>query len=80
MPYADGSRSGGRKKGTPNKTTTRLKDAIMKSFEQVGGEKYLARLAEEEPKAYATLLGRVLPAELSAKVEHDGEIKISWEK
>ena len=66
-----GKRPGaGRPPGSENKITKTLKDAILASFEAVGGEEYLERMAEEEPKAYMGLLGRVLPAEIKATMEH----------
>jgi hypothetical protein len=61
-----GRRSGaGRKKGTPNKITKSVKDAILAAFDTVGGPKYLARQAEENPAAFMTLLGKVLPTQIS---------------
>lgn len=70
----------GRKKGTPNKTTTALKTAIMNAFEKVGGEDYLVTVAKDDPKTFCTLLGRVLPAEMKAEVAGDngGPLVITW--
>ena len=68
-------KAGGRVKGTPNKTTTALKDAIMNAFEKVGGEDYLVVVAKKDPKTFCTLLARVLPLEIQAKV--DGTIAIN---
>lgn len=59
----------GRPKGKQNKSTVQLKKAIMNAFEKVGGEDYLVVVARKDPKTFCTLLGRVLPAELNAKVE-----------
>ncbi len=61
-------RTGGRRKGTPNKLTRTIKEAIEASFDQVGGVDYLVRMAEEQPTAYMTLLGKVLPAQINANV------------
>ncbi|WP_373089261.1 hypothetical protein [Zhongshania sp.] len=63
-----GERRGGRKKGTPNKVTTELKTAIMHAFDEVGGESYLVRVAQEDPRTFCTLLGKVLPSELKAEI------------
>lgn len=61
----------GRPKGVPNKTTTLLKDAILKAAEQAGGEAglvgYLQWLAKEEPPSFSTLLGKVLPTQVTGK-------------
>ena len=69
MANTTGKKFGGRKKGTPNKTTTALKEAIMRAFDNVGGQAYLETVAVEDPKTFCTLLGKVLPSELNAKVE-----------
>ncbi len=66
----DGKRqkTGGRTKGTPNKTTALLKDAIIKAAEQAGkGDlvKYLAKQAEDNPGPFLALLGKVLPLQVS---------------
>jgi hypothetical protein len=59
---------GGRKGGTPNKTTVALKDAIVAAFHKTGGVDYLVWLSKEHPSAYATLLGRVLPTEIDGSL------------
>jgi len=79
MAKAKGSpKTGGRAKGTPNKTTVELKTAIMGAFHAKGGQAYLERVAEEDPKTFCTLLGKVLPAEIKADVQTDGEIRVRW--
>jgi hypothetical protein len=60
-------KTGGRAKGTPNKVTKTIREAIEASFEQVGGADYLARMAILEPASYMTLLGKVLPAHMNIK-------------
>lgn len=62
----------GRVKGVPNKTTTTLKEAILAAAEQYGEDGagrdglvgYLRKVAGEDVKAFASLLGRVLPLQL----------------
>lgn len=70
------SRKGaGRPAGTPNKTTALLKDAILKAADEVGEDGagkgkltgYLKFLAKGEPKAFASLLGRVLPMQVTGE-------------
>ena len=58
----------GRKKGVQNKLTVTLKQAILNSFETLGGEAWLVSLAESDPKAYAGLLGRIIPSEIRGEV------------
>ena len=63
MANTTGKKFGGRKKGTPNKTTRDMKAAIMEAFERAGGVHYLHALANDEPRTFATLLAKVMPNE-----------------
>lgn len=58
----------GRPKGSQNKTTALLKDAILQAAEQAGGPEglvgYLTLQAAENPAAFMTLLGKVLPLQI----------------
>ena len=54
----------GRKKGTPNVVTAKLKDAIENAFNEVGGQEYLVKVAKEDVRTFCTLLGKVLPTQL----------------
>jgi hypothetical protein len=51
----------GRPKGSQNKTTSVLKEAILLSFERVGGAAYLEQVARTDPKTYLTLVAKILP-------------------
>lgn len=62
----------GRPKGTPNKTTALLKDAILKAAEAAGAETdeggmvgYLTMQARLNPGPFMSLLGKVLPMQIS---------------
>lgn len=75
MANTTGKKFGGRKKGTPNVATTRVKSAIMEAFEELGGKEYLLTVAREDPKTYCTLLAKVLPAEIKTElstIDQDG--------
>jgi hypothetical protein len=67
----------GRPKGVPNKFGVGLKGAILQSFAEVGGIKWLNKLAESHPPVYATLLGRVLPLEVTGA--GGGPLIVSWD-
>jgi hypothetical protein len=74
-------KTGGRTKGTPNKTTALLKDAILKAATDAGkGDMaaYLEKQALENPGPFMALLGKVLPMQITG--ENDGPVKleISW--
>ncbi len=70
-----GNAGKGRPKGSPNKTTVALKDAIMGAFDASGGQAYLQRVADEDPRTFCTLLGKVLPTEV--KAELNGNITVN---
>jgi hypothetical protein len=62
----------GRAKGTPNKTTALLKDAILKAAERAGDKfgddgmvSYLEAQATENPGPFMSLLGKVLPMQVT---------------
>src|SRR5215469_8802595 len=72
----ENKRSPGRPKGSANKVTVALKEAILQAGENVGGEKglvgYLERLAVENSSAYAGLLAKILPHQLAASADSHG--------
>lgn len=83
---ATGQKTGGRVKGTPNKTTALLKEAILKAAERTGSDGqgkdglmgYCGFLAKSEPKAFAQLLGKVLPMQVTG--EDGGPIRVTQVK
>jgi len=73
---APGERRGGRQKGTPNKSTQAVKDMILEALAQKGGADYLARQADENPAAFLTLVGKVLPLQVTGS--SGGAIEVTW--
>ena len=71
-------KTGGRKKGTPNKISSALKEAILEAAEKAGGEDgivgYLVVQALAHPAAFLSLLGKVLPMTI-ADTAQNGETK-----
>lgn len=65
----------GRPAGIQNKTTRTLKEAILLAAEQVGQDGkgkdgltgYLRRVAQEDVKAYSSLLAKVLPLTIAGE-------------
>jgi hypothetical protein len=51
----------GRPKGSRNAITMTIKDCLEESFLQLGGVDWLVALGRNEPKAFAQLLGKLLP-------------------
>lgn len=70
----------GRKKGTPNKTTALLKDAILQAADQAGGAdglvSYLKTQASANPGPFLALLGKVLPLQIAG--EGGGPVAIAF--
>lgn len=65
----DGSRPGpGRPKGVPNKQTKEIKEMLMQSLEEAGGASYFTQLAQANPSAYASLLGKIIPSEVKNQI------------
>jgi len=75
----DGKRAktGGRQKGTPNKHTALLRDAILLAGQNAGGGEdglatYLTTQARENPGPFLALLGKVLPYQVNGPDDPDG--------
>ena len=61
----------GRPKGSQNKATKALKDMILGALDDAGGQDYLRRQSIENPTAFMTLIGKVLPTTINADVNGD---------
>lgn len=59
----------GRPKGTPNKTTALVKDMVSKALDAAGGEKYLVKQSKENPVAFLTLVGKLIPVQVGGDPE-----------
>lgn len=75
-PNAPGERRGGRKRGVPNRVTGALKDRILAALDAAGGEAYLLRMAQEEPRAFLALVGRLIPQEARVTSETGLELVV----
>lgn len=69
-----GNAGKGRPKGSTNKITKTIKEAIEESFIEVGGAAYLVQMASEQPVAYMTLLGKVLPTQVKLETKEPIEV------
>ena len=73
----------GRPKGVPNKSTTLLKDAILQAAHEAGGDEglagYLRQQALDNPNAYLSLLGKVLPLQVQGSAKDGSHVlTIKW--
>lgn len=76
---AKSSTSGqGRPKGAVNKENRALRELILEALEKKGGAEYLARQADENPAAFMTLLGKVLPLQVSGQDGGPVAISFTW--
>jgi hypothetical protein len=67
----------GRPKGTHNKITREIKEMVTTALGNAGGVKYLTKQAKENPTAFLTLVGKIIPLQVNAK--HTGNITHSHE-
>jgi len=70
----------GRPKGSPNKITTDVKQAIVKAFDAVGGHEYLVGLATSDPKAFCTLLGKTVPVSVAGDQQNPVRITMTIDR
>ena len=57
----------GRPKNLQNKVTREVKEMILNALAKAGGEAYLARCAKNNPNAFLSLLGKVMPLQVTGE-------------
>src|SRR4249919_2633597 len=62
-----GKKYGGRVAGTPNKFSGDLKAMILAALEAAGDVEYLLQQTSKNPVAFLSLLGKLLPTQLTGK-------------
>lgn len=70
VPKSAGKRpqpKGGSRKGIPNKITADVKAMILGALDKAGGEDYLVEQAEKNPTAFMSLIGKVLPMQVTGE-------------
>lgn len=70
----------GRPKGSSNKSTAQVKDMIMEALQKAGGVKYLTEQAKQNPKAFLTLVGRVLPLQVGGDPDNPLVVQVITRK
>lgn len=61
-------RGPGRPRGSVNKYTKTVKEALLQSFQNQGGVEFWDKLAKQDPRLYAQCLTRLIPAEVNAEM------------
>ncbi len=57
----------GRPKGARNKSTIAVKEAVLAALEKAGGVEYLVQQAKDNPSAFMTLVGKVIPLQVTGE-------------
>ncbi|HEY6021799.1 MAG TPA: hypothetical protein VIY48_18595 [Candidatus Paceibacterota bacterium] len=63
-----GKKVGGRKKGTPNKSTVSVKEALQAAFDGMGGMEALKVWGQQEPTEFYKLWSKMLPQEVKSEI------------
>lgn len=66
----------GKPKGARNKVNLELKEMILTALEESGGVDYLKRQANENPTAFLTLIGKILPMTIGGDQDAPPVLKI----
>lgn len=69
-----GNAGKGRPKGSPNKLTADVKSMILQALETSGGVDYLVMQARDNPTAFMTLVGKVLPLQVTGDQDNPLEV------
>jgi hypothetical protein len=60
----------GRPKGSPNKIQAAVKEMVIQALDEAGGVEYLVTQSRDNPTAFLTLVGKVLPLQVSGDPDH----------
>ena len=75
-----GNAGKGRPKGAANKMTKALKEMILEALDNSGGVEYLQAQAMDNPTAFLTLVGKVLPLQVAGEMDHNVKVSgaLAW--
>lgn len=76
---AKGKKTGGRVKGTPNKTTRIFKEAVLDTFDGIGGTDAFRKWAQANPSEFYKIAARLIPTESHVEVtgQDGGPVEIA---
>jgi hypothetical protein len=63
--FRPGERVTGRQRGTVNKLTVSIREAIEHAFDELGGAGYLVHVGRTDPRTFCALLSKLLPTKLA---------------
>jgi hypothetical protein len=61
----------GRKRNVSNKITHDIREMIRAALDKAGGVKYLVAQAEQNPAAFLTLVGKIIPTQIDATIKRE---------
>lgn len=78
MPAHKGHKKvGGRKKGTPNKITQSVKDAMMGALNAGdGAQAFFLELKESDPKTFANIASKLIPHQIQQEINANAAVKV----
>ena len=65
---------GGKRTGSPNKLPACIKEMVLGALRDAGGQKYLAQQAIDNPGAFLTLIGKILPRDVNHGGQEDNPV------
>ena len=68
-----GKKTGGRKKGTPNKNSITVKESLKSVYERLGGDDAMLAWAAENPDEFYRHWIKMLPTEVKSDITSNGE-------
>ena len=73
---ANGYKTGGRSKGTPNKITRAFREAVQTVYTRIGGDKAFATWAQDNPTEFYRIAARLIPQEMRHAGADDGPLTV----
>ena len=74
-----GNAGKGRPKGVPNKLNGELKEMILGALDKAGGVDYLLAQAHDNPNAFLSLVGKVLPMTVAGTGDEGQHVvEVAW--
>ncbi len=71
---AKGIKTGGRQKGSVNKTTAFFREAVSVVYRDIGGDKAFAQWARENPSEYYRIAARLIPLQVNVPEQSGGPV------
>ena len=72
----DGTKTGGRKKGSINKENKAIREMVLEALDLAGGSEYLYKQSQDNPTAFISLIAKVMPTQVTGDPNQPIEIKI----